>query len=119
MTNFNDIKTAFIEAGWTLDHVSKKDGIETSLYFTRWDRSGSRWKEERVRISDHRLGVTIYGEEQGQNLDADFCLGDYFDDTPAQDFVIMAENEDHREVGARGITPSMDGWGEELAEVQG
>src|SRR5690606_11138267 len=111
MTDFTAIKQAFQAAGWTLDHVSKdEDGTERSVYFMRHKGGDVFAPVERVRISDHKLGVTIYGEEQGKNLDADFCLDDYYDDTPATDFVIMSEDDDTREVGARGLTPSMAEW---------
>ena len=118
MTDFTAIKAAFAAAGWTLDHVSAKNGEETSVYFTRFiGEFGVSRRQERVRVSDHALGVTVYGEEQGQNLDANFILSDYYDDTPASDFVVMAEDADTREVGARGVTPSMPEWADELAEV--
>lgn len=120
MTDFTAIKEAFTTSGWRLDHVSKdEDGTERSVYFERSKNGDVFGPKERVRISDHRLGVTVYGEDQGRNLDADFCLDDYYDDTPASDFVVMAEDADTREVGARGITPSMDEWTDELEEVRG
>lgn len=123
MTDFTDIKAAFIEAGWTIDHVSAdEDGTERSVYFTRFNCAGLRSafdKPDRVRVSDHHLGCTVWGEAQGQNLTADFVLSDYYDDTPASDFATMAEDDDTREVGARGITPSMDEWEDELADVRG
>lgn len=120
MTDFTAIKEAFIKAGWALDHVSKdEDGSERSVYFIRHKGGDVFAPVERIRISDHHLGTTIYGQEQGQNLDANFVLDDYYDDTPAEDFVAMAADEDTREVGARGITPSMDEWESELDEVRG
>lgn len=119
MADFTEIKKAFTEAGWRLDHVSRDDdGTERSIYFERVKQMAPRYVTERVRVSDHRLGVTVYGEEQGKNLDADFCLEDYYDDTPASDFVVMAEDDDTREVGTRGITPSMEEWADELEEVR-
>lgn len=118
---FADIRAAFVDAGWTFDHVSAdNDGTIRSVYFTRFNKPvrSAFDKPDRIRVSDHHLGCNAWGEAQGQNLTADFVLSDYDGDTPASDFAVMAEDDYTRAVAANGYTPSNDEWADELAAAK-
>lgn len=54
--------------GWKLDRVSKNrnTGRQSSLYFTK--------NNKRVRVSDHELGYTVYGERQYGRQDAEIII---------------------------------------------
>src|SRR5690606_18532194 len=119
MPTFSEIKAVFAGTAWTLDHESKDDdGTVRSVYFSRTLQVFPKRIEERIRISDHHLGCTVYGEPQGQNLNADFVLTDFDENTPAEDFVKLAENEDMITMAARGYTPSMPEWSDAVAEYR-
>lgn len=107
-------KSAFLKDGWRLSHTSRNKGKITSYYFEK--------QRKRVRVSDHDLGVTVYGEPQGQNLTFNFVLGDEgpFDDNITGDHLIMAVNDDSgviHECLARGYLPEDPEWDEIFDEV--
>lgn len=56
------VAKALKDRGWTIRHRSKTGGRITSIYARpAGDRAGSR----EIRVADHPLGSTVYGETQG------------------------------------------------------
>lgn len=122
MTTFNEAKEAFLADGWTLRHTSMRDGKVSSLYFEK-SKTGALTADPRkmiqVRISDHFLGTTVYGEVQGAHLDFDFNLGDTIaDDVPAKMLIEATKDDDIYEILNRGYSPSDLEWEDELAEIK-
>lgn len=63
-----DIKKAILDhGGFELTHRSRKDGRISSYYFENTDGY-------KIRVSDHELGETIYGERQGGWLDLNILV---------------------------------------------
>lgn len=118
MTAIIEIAEAFVATGdWHIRHRSADaDGTTRSIYVMWQAIVDGRLKEREVRVSDHHLGITVYGEEQGQWLDADFVVTDFPEDTPATDFVVMARDMYTIEIAAQGYTPSMKEWDQMVAD---
>lgn len=60
---------AMVAQGWTITHRSQSAGCVQSIYV---ERDGST-----IRIADHFLGTTIYGEEQSGSADIDIVLQEW------------------------------------------
>lgn len=116
MPTFAQIKSAFYNDGWALRREANG-----SLYFHRFEGNTLPRKEVHVRISDHALGSTVYGEDQGLWLALDIILSDFDDNVTAQDFIEIANNRDvYHEFGVLGIAPSTDpeDWSEALEAAE-
>lgn len=121
MVSLSQAKTAFVQVGWRLDHTSKSEGRITSHYFARFETVSGTRKQVRVRVSDHHLGETVYGQPQGQNLDLDLVVSDFDAAATGADFVEIASNRDaYADYGVTGIAPSTDPdeWAEALQAQQ-
>lgn len=80
MTTLIKLRNRLINDGWTVRHTSKRDGRITSIYlFPAGDPHG----KDEIRVSDHELGTTVYGEAQGGRwavdlvVDPDLSLDDH------------------------------------------
>lgn len=104
--NLTETKSAFIKAGYKLDHTSKSDGKVSSYYF---ERSGKK-----IRVSNHELGHTVYGERQGLWLDMDFNITDFDASlTPAELVDVVESGDDEKaDLIMKGYSPRDAEWSE-------
>ena len=79
------IKNKLVNQGWKVTHESKDKGKIKSVYLTPPRARGKQVPSfaKQIRVSDHELGTTVYGEPQGKNfynnivIDPDLSLEDH------------------------------------------
>ncbi len=57
------IKNALLKRGYALGHASRDRAGKVASYYLQ--PAGSLSRDAEIRISDHDLGATVYGEPQG------------------------------------------------------
>lgn len=84
----SSLQRYLLDDGWKETHRSKHAGKISSIYFAK-RISG---KERTIRISDHELGYTVYGEQQGGHWDADIVIQP---DLSLDDHIAAINNDDY------------------------
>jgi hypothetical protein len=94
MTTLIEFRNALTVAGWAIRHQSKKDGRITSAYLYR--RDDGLGEEREIRIADHALGSTAFGEKQGGRWAVDIIVDP---ELSLDDHLRAIDDEDYRSSG--------------------
>jgi hypothetical protein len=94
--DITQVASALQKDGWTESHRSTKDGVVTSYYFDPPRGLENEYGEPmgEIRISDHELGRTVYGEEQGGQWEVDIKINP---SRSVDDHLRAIMNEEYRE----------------------
>jgi hypothetical protein len=94
--DITQVASALQKDGWTESHRSTKDGVVTSYYFDPPRGLKNEYGEPmgEIRISDHELGRTVYGEEQGGQWEVDIKINPSMS---VDDHLRAIMNEEYRE----------------------